>query len=129
MFVGGAGQTVSLSSNVNFNDDTALCPGTLVEFECVGINVEALQWRSNQTLLVVYTLASNGQIDTDIQPSRPPGFNFTLTSVEFNVNQQSVNLTVIMTVELSALDSGTQIECLRGSRIQAITVTYSITSK
>ncbi len=126
-----AEESIGLSSNVTFSDDTVLCPGTLVEFECVGINLETLQWRSDQ-VVVVYGIDTDGELLTDVQPSQPPGYNFSLTTFDPFLGQGTriANFTAILRVELSALTGGEQIQCLRGSSLsQSINVTYSTRSK
>ena len=137
MLAGSAGQSISLSSNVNFNDDTALCPGTLVEFECVGINLEVLELQvlgqsgQNPIAAVRYSVDINGHLLSD-SPSQPPGYSFSLPSFDTNTGQNPVtaNFTAILSVELSALASGEQIECFRGQSLsQTINITYSSRSK
>ncbi len=128
---GATGQSVNLSSNVILNNDTVLCPNTVIEFECIGVNVEALLWRSVQVELI-YSIDTGGELLTDIQPSQPPGYNFSLASFHPFISQgtRTANFTAILSVELSALTSGEQIECFRDPSLsQTINVTYFTRSK
>ena len=100
-------------------------------FECIGINLEILQWRSDQ-VRVFYGIDTDGELLTDIQPSIPLGYNFSVISVGPIIDQgtRTANFTAILSVELPALESGEQIECFRDPSLsRTINVTYSTRSK
>lgn len=126
----GQQQSISLTSNISFTSDPILCPNSLglVEFECIGVNVETLLWRSNGSELAVYSISTDDQSTTDIQ-IQPPGFEFFLESFTFDAEQRTANFTIVLIAELSAINPGTEIECLPNPSLsRSINVTYSLQS-
>lgn len=127
--VAGAGESITLSSNVSFTRDPVLCPNTLVGFECVGENLDTIHWRYNGTILVIYSFGNDGQplIDSRRQPI---GFEFSLENFNFNSEHRTANLTIKLVVELSAVYPGEDIQCVRSQALGcAFNVTYSPKSR
>lgn len=120
---------ITLSSNVSFTNDPVLCPNTLVEFECVGENLDIIYWQYNGLILLVYSFSSqNGQLQTD-QRRQLEGIEFSLRSFNFSAEHRTANFSIILVAELSAVYPDTEIECVQSQALsQSIGITYSLQS-
>lgn len=120
-------------SNVSFSGTSTpvLCPNTVVEFECVGTNLELLQWCYNDTVLVDYSFDRNGQLQESFTSNPlPQGFNVSLFSASgnFDPSQQLGNITLMLSIELSSFNSN--LECIRDiNQNQSVDASYTLRSK